>query len=924
MSTLFTRPTCIVPPSYTWGSGRFGDIADTRRRVYTTYYVRAELRTLLLPIVGEGRPLGRFLDQVQDEIENPAFRIDGRRYEEIAAYLWRRSRASFPGEIRAWERDLDRRAVGDAARLLDAHGYRLTSERLRRPEDARQAVLTTCWTSLPEARPETGTDRATLQAALDREGSPDGINVPIDFSDRLTELVFQRPCRLVVLPGDLSTLAADLMLFGQSLLTRWLTLLAGTDPSDRDWALRRLPNQLRVKVTFLVNSQVTPRNNNLLRLLNPTARNVHELLALPAFSCLRAFQAAGLFQLRTFRSRFPGTVLTDLDEAASAALREADCVVATGEPNNLTLNGLELPCFRIAPIRDFSHVFFTGVKYDRESFRFPRFSILFAPPGVWPAIGWEPDKHQRLTARQFQQLLRALSEDARKDVLDRARGGGDVVTIALNSQGLAPEERGQAAEIRGPGRSERRRRASAFLGQHGGVYTRLRQRVNHFRRRVVHIIHYPVGSTDRRTRLRLGVRFASSLSNHEGRPKSLLTFDDLKAAESNAVFGFNFLYFITRNLVDYFNRSNPHFTLSPWFFGQAIDLLSARVNGVDVLHPPLFNKGALAVMPDGSVRFGRVRLPNSGSVTVPIGSLAGRTRRLDWTAVNPTHLNPDVGIAIFTPMAEHCRELDRQAPHVGGETRSMYFTSQADDRYNFVMINDRLLGIVQGRTEIPPFGTVLSVPCECFDSEERALLEAEVVPSQPRPGQDQARRLVDGRTRVEWNFALDPHWAGAEWIMGGALLMVDDGRHVELDPVVVGAEPSIYQVEGWSLESSQRTQETPVETNLQEARATIGLTSDDQVFLAIIEGRANNRLGATHAETVACLEAYFHERGTRIRYALDLDSASSVSLGLRIDGHFWLLNQTARGSDSKLGDTRFFNHLAFLQETAGDGDVCDS
>jgi exopolysaccharide biosynthesis protein len=103
-----------------------------------------------------------------------------------------------------------------------------------------------------------------------------------------------------------------------------------------------------------------------------------------------------------------------------------------------------------------------------------------------------------------------------------------------------------------------------------------------------------------------------------------------------------------------------------------------------------------------------------------------------------------------------------------------------------------------------------------------------------------------------------------------------------------------------------------VETNLNEARMTVGLTADDRFFISVIDGRANNRTGATHVETVAWIQEYFEKQNTQIRYALDLDSASSVSLGVFRDGEFQLLNQTARGSDSKLYDTRYYNHLGYL------------
>jgi len=168
---------------------------------------------------------------------------------------------------------------------------------------------------------------------------------------------------------------------------------------------------------------------------------------------------------------------------------------------------------------------------------------------------------------------------------------------------------------------------------------------------------------------------------------------------------------------------------------------------------------------------------------------------------------------------------------------------------------------------------------------------------------------------VHFDFALDAKWADCQWIMGGALLMVDNGKIESLDFEKDDSSESVYCIEGWNLESSQRTQETPVETNLNEARMTVGLTSDNQFFMSVIEGRANNRTGATHVETVDWIRAYFEKQNTQVRFALDLDSASSVSLGVFRTGDFLLLNQTARGSDSKLYDTRYYNHLGYLYKT---------
>jgi hypothetical protein len=259
---------------------------------------------------------------------------------------------------------------------------------------------------------------------------------------------------------------------------------------------------------------------------------------------------------------------------------------------------------------------------------------------------------------------------------------------------------------------------------------------------------------------------------------------------------------------------------------------------------------------------------------------------------------------MFTPMEARFMNPSLRAPHYVGATRALFMLPE-NNNFNFVFINNILLGVVRGVTEIPAFGTVLSVPPVMLSVKIRQAVERNLVTSKEK-------RLALRDTHVVFDFSLGQKWADCEWIMGGALLMVNDGKVESMDYEKDNTPNSLYCIEGWNLESSQRTQETPVETNLNEARMTVGLTTDNRFFISVIEGRANNRTGATHVETVEWIQDYFDRRNTRIRYALDLDSASSVSLGLFQNGNFCLLNQTARGSDSKLYDTRYYNHLGYL------------
>ncbi|MBE9168593.1 hypothetical protein IQ238_14100 [Pleurocapsales cyanobacterium LEGE 06147] len=109
------------------------------------------------------------------------------------------------------------------------------------------------------------------------------------------------------------------------------------------------------------------------------------------------------------------------------------------------------------------------------------------------------------------------------------------------------------------------------------------------------------------------------MKDWRGRQRSKITFTDLLENDSSAVFAFNFLYFITRNLIYYFNQSNPHFNLGERFFGEFIGPLKLNLNGEDILYPPLYYKGAIGKKKDGSYVFGRLKVPSTGKVIIPIG-----------------------------------------------------------------------------------------------------------------------------------------------------------------------------------------------------------------------------------------------------------------------------------------------------------------
>ena len=61
------------------------------------------------------------------------------------------------------------------------------------------------------------------------------MNVAIDFCSELFQRVAMTPGRLAVLSGDINSIAADLLLFGEAILGNWLRLLSeASGENDRN------------------------------------------------------------------------------------------------------------------------------------------------------------------------------------------------------------------------------------------------------------------------------------------------------------------------------------------------------------------------------------------------------------------------------------------------------------------------------------------------------------------------------------------------------------------------------------------------------------------------------------------------------------------------------------------------------------------
>ena len=396
--------------TYHWGSGEFRHIADIRKRVYTVYYTLDEHMGMMRGIVGQEYDLREHARKLLGEIENPLFGIDAMNYEQIKSHLWKRSKEEFGDVIHAWEDDKDRKVMAQSGALVKQFERTLEGIDLTAPQGFRKAVLISTILEHFDILKERNAEEVfeAIHKALAQQNTPFGINTPIDFTNLLFEHVNKRRHKLVLLPGDINTLAVDMKLYVEYLMRSWV------EEIRRECALPGFESAVKMAqdrglcITVIANEGFRPRSNNTVLQRNVTRKNIEQVLELEELSLVRQFVQAGLVAIQSFRSDFSGTVLTDLSEENITTIYEADLVIAKGQQNGITLDGLKKNTFRLHTISDFSNIFYTGLKFNKEDFQYPQCCCLFAPAGVLPAIDYTPDLETKLTAHQFYEVFLAL------------------------------------------------------------------------------------------------------------------------------------------------------------------------------------------------------------------------------------------------------------------------------------------------------------------------------------------------------------------------------------------------------------------------------------------------------------------------------------------------------------------------------------
>ena len=333
----------IFSKDYVWGSGFFRDIASIRRKVYTVQYLEEHEQILseILSVVPR-----KHINKLLDEIEKPEYFIDSKRYEEIKAYLWNRSKREFSVEIGGWEKKINKNIIECASAQVNIFDKFFAG--FDNVISVKKILLTLISLNLfPITRKynEAGIKKE-ISKMFEFGNSTHGINGDIDFNKKFFEKVINNPSKLAFVAGDVNTVTFELKLL-ESLIDFWLS-----KRPDKDFS-----------VSLFVNKKFRPKNNNGVIQINSTLQNIESLLKQDIFKKLNQYKEKNYFKVVSFNSDFGGMVLTDLDDKVQEELINSEIVIGSGENNLITTHGVNKNSFYLFPIRDFSTIFFISLSW---------------------------------------------------------------------------------------------------------------------------------------------------------------------------------------------------------------------------------------------------------------------------------------------------------------------------------------------------------------------------------------------------------------------------------------------------------------------------------------------------------------------------------------------------------------------------------
>ena len=336
---------------------------------------------------------------------------------------------------------------------------------------------------------------------------------------------------------------------------------------------------------------------------------------------------------------------------------------------------------------------------------------------------------------------------------------------------------------------------------------------------------------------------------------------------------FNFLYFATPNIVRWYNELR-----------NKSEKLNFKNFFIDYVHEdnfttfPLYNKASIECTKDGKISIHHKKL---GSGTLTINGMD-----LKWHDEDVNSTDQDKDVIVFTPFMNN-EKLSRE------KVDFMHFTMEVGhERYNVVLVNNKITCIRRGAVKQPSLGVVVSLSGKAFSEFAKAVDVSETEEGYFKVGNyDISVNLNDNKSCL--------------WAFGGGSLLVQDGENLVENP---NKAFKSFAKEGWFHPLSMQTQETQVQEWVRGPRTIVGTDKNDGFFAFTFSGRTKESRGIRFDEAVEILK---NEIGD-LKDVMNLDGGASSCLGLIYKNEFFEVSYPCASDDTSAGLVRPVNSAIFV------------
>ncbi len=341
----------------------------------------------------------------------------------------------------------------------------------------------------------------------------------------------------------------------------------------------------------------------------------------------------------------------------------------------------------------------------------------------------------------------------------------------------------------------------------------------------------------------------------------------------------NFSFFMTGRLMSYYNSLRKD-RLREQIFEETGYLDYYRFydkSGKKHETFPLYKKMTVAFLKDGSFSAFDFSLCG-GSVTL----CSGEKITFKNNDVNPE--NP-CDVAVYTPLFS--------AKDTGGKSLD-YVLEVGQDRFNIIIVGEKITAVRNGGVLLPSMGVVLSVSTEyakeylkafnsfdadgyCTDFEKEITIDIDT-PENMKP----------------------EIWNNISSAYGGGIGLIKNGK-----PLLLENDLSEFEREGWYSPLSCQTQESDQHVIKRQPRTVLGVTKDGDFFVLVFSGRSNMSAGADYFEVSKIAKMLIKDIDCLISY----DGGGSSVFGLLMDNCFSEISVPAPSDNSLFGMARQINSM---------------